>query len=164
MKPFLKQDGIKFNPYHLRITSQRSLIDQKRNLIELKPGYYVSVRVIPQVVADSNEFESFNVNDRKCKLPNEIEGFKFLKWYTRIGCEYECALEQALKLCKCLPWYYPNNFTETPICDMFGAKCFDLILSDETYYKKCPENCLEDCKETTYVGKCFNISFLPNSM
>ena len=161
MKPYLNLDSTtKSNPYQIRISSQRSMIDQKRGLIDLKPGYKVSVRVIPQVVETSKEYASFNVKDRKCKLPHEIDGFKMLHLYTRIGCEFECALSQALQVCKCLPWYYPNNFTETPICDMFGAKCFDMIVSDETYYKKCPVDCLEDCKEVTYVGKCFKSQLL----
>ena len=161
MKPYLNLDSTtKSNPYHIRISSQTSMIDQKRGLIELKPGYMVSVKVIPQVVEASKEFESFEVKDRKCKEPHETDGFKLTHFYTRIGCEFECALSQALQVCKCLPWYYPNNFTETPICDMFGAKCFDMIISDETYYKKCPVDCLEDCKEVTYVGKCFKSQLL----
>ena len=38
------------------------------------------------------------------------------------------------------------------MCDMFGAKCFDKIMSNETYYKKCSGKCLEDCMGTTYVA------------
>ena len=68
MKPYLTLDSTtKSNLYQIRISSQTSMIDQKRGLIELKPGYTVSVKVIPQVVEASKEFASFEVKDRKCK-------------------------------------------------------------------------------------------------
>ena len=57
--------------------------------------------------------------------------------YTRIGCEMECAASKAIDLCQCIPWYYTNNFTETPICDMFGGYCFKQIINNEKYYKMC---------------------------
>ena len=54
----------------------------------------------------------------------------------------------AISFCKCLPWNYPNNFTTTPICDLFGAHCFDKVMSDGKFYKQCQNDCLEDCEET----------------
>ena len=63
-----------------------------------------------------------------------------------------------IDVCKCLPWFYPNNYTVIPMCDMFGAKCFDIILSDETHYKKCTEHCMENCKSTSYVA---HTSYVP---
>ena len=65
------------------------------------------------------------------------------------GCEIECAAKKATSFCRCLPWYYPNNFTSLPICDMFGGFCFDKIMSDEVFYKKCKSVCLADCQETS---------------
>ena len=50
------------------------------------------------------------------------------------------------------PGFYPNDLKTIPICDMFGAKCFDMIMSDETYYRNCTGFCLEDCKGTSYLG------------
>ena len=38
------------------------------------------------------------------------------------------------------------------MCDIFAAQCFDMIMSDEQHYKKCPERCLEDCKGVSYVA------------
>ena len=77
----------------------RSLIDQKRGLIELKPGYHVVIRVVPKVVETSEDFEAFNVKKRKCKLPNENDGLKFLKNYTKVG--ISCCLQfmEILSLC-----------------------------------------------------------------
>ena len=73
----------------------------------------------------------------------------FLTEYSRKGCEFECAVKKAISFCRCLPWNYPNNFTAIPICDTFGAHCFDKIMSDEKFYKQCQDHCLEDCEDTT---------------
>ena len=142
-------------PYNIKISNKYNAIDQKREEIELKPGHHLILRVIPKIVDTNKDFELFDINTRKCKLPFETDGLNFIQNYTRVGCELECAVKHAMSVCKCLPWYYPNNFTKIPICEMFGANCFDKILSDERYYKKCNETCLEDCKGKffTYVTK-----------
>ena len=38
------------------------------------------------------------------------------------------------------------------MCDMFGAKCFDLIMSDETHYKNCSSQCLDNCESISYIA------------
>ena len=58
-------------PYTIKISTKNNLIDQKRELIELKPGYHVVIRVVPKVVETSEDFEAFDVKKRKCKLPHE---------------------------------------------------------------------------------------------
>ena len=77
------------------------------------------------------------MNLRKCRLPHESDEFTFLNEYTRKGCEFECAAKNAVAVCKCLPWYYPNNHTIFPMCDMFGGLCFNQIMSNEVHYKAC---------------------------
>ena len=153
MKPHisLKSASSSYIPYTIKISTKSNLIDQKRGLVELRPGYHVAIRVVPKVVETTQEFEGFNVNVRKCKLSHESEELLLLQNYTKNGCEFDCALKKAMSVCKCLPWFYPNDFTELPICDMFAAKCFDMIMSDEKYYKNCRDECLEDCKGTSYV-------------
>ena len=32
------------------------------------------------------------------------------------------------------------------MCAMFGLRCFDDIISDDSNYKKCPKKCLTECK------------------
>ena len=154
MKPYINfKNSLTPNvPYNLRISTKNNMIDQRRGLIELTPGYHTVVRVVPKVVETTEEFEKYDVTKRKCKLPYETDRFNMSKIYSKDGCELECATDSALKICKCLPWYYPNNFTGTPICDMFGGKCFDMIMSDERHYKNCNKTCLEDCKGITYVS------------
>ena len=154
MKPHISFESASTShlPYTIKISTKNNLIDQNRGLVELKPGYHVIIRVVPKVVETTKEFEAFSTYTRKCKLYHESSKLKFLKNYTKIGCEFECALKNATSICKCLPWFYPNDFIEVPICDMFAARCFDDIMSNDTYYKNCKDDCLEDCKGTSYVA------------
>ena len=137
-------------PYNVKISTKADIIDQKRGLIELRPGYHLVIRVVPKVVDTSEDFENFDLMTRGCKLPYETNEGRLFQNYTKYGCELECALNHSLTICKCMPWYVPNDFKEMPMCDMFGANCFDMVLSDETYYKDCSDQCLEACQSTSY--------------
>ena len=147
MKPFdLYPQYDDHVPFTISVTNKNDIIDEKRKTIQLKPGFHQMIKVTPQIVETSSEFDSFTISDRNCKLEHEIEDLKYLQKYSRNGCETECAIKSAAEICQCLPWYLPNNFTDYYMCDMFSAKCFDDILNDESYYKDCPELCLSNCK------------------
>ena len=144
--------GMDTTPYNVKISTKTDMIDQNRGSIELRPGYHLVIRVTPKVVDTNEDFEKFDVNTRACKLPHETNEGGFFQNYTKYGCELECALNHSLAICKCIPWYFPNDFKKIPMCDMFGSKCVDTFLSDETYYKDCSEQCLEACKSTSYAA------------
>ena len=142
-----KSHGMVHTPYNLGITQKNDQLDQKTFLFKVIPGLHIAIHVQPKIIDASDEFKSLPLSTRKCMLPQETEGFNFLIEYSRKGCELECAAQKAVSFCKCLPWYYPNNFTVLPICDMFGSHCFDRIMSDQSFYKKCQNWCKEDCQE-----------------
>ena len=74
MKPHvtLKSHGTTQNiPYNIKISTKNNFIDQKRELIEVKPGYHLTIRVIPKVVDASEAFETFEYQTRNCKLAHE---------------------------------------------------------------------------------------------
>ena len=121
----------KNEPYTIGITSKENQIDQKRNIIKTKPGYFISIKVTPKVLESSKDFESLNLQDRKCKNANETEGLFFTKHYSKVGCETNCALKFAMKKCNCLPWYIPNDFENVPVCDIFGGTCVEMLMSTE---------------------------------
>ena len=142
MKPLVNIEGTgkRLIHYNVKISTKTNILDQKRGAIELKPGYHVSIRVTPKVIDASEDFVAFDVGTRNCKLSHEIDELSFFQNYTKDGCELECALNKSLSVCKCLPWYLPNNFNEASMCDIFGAKCVDTIISDQRNYKNCKEN------------------------
>jgi hypothetical protein len=158
MRPYV---SLPFNAAHLAytlgISTKANLIDQKRNLIDILPGFKTVVKVIPQLINTTESFDGMAVSTRNCKLSTENEEFNLLNSYTKVGCEFECAVKRAVSVCKCMPWFYTNTFESTPICNGFSGYCFELFISDETNYKKCGDLCKEDCRGipmtvvTTYV-------------
>lgn len=143
--------GPKAIPYNIGISNPWNVVDQKRNTIRVRPGEETQINVIPRVVETTEDYDGLPLDQRRCKLSHEKEGLNFLSNYTRIGCEMECALEQAMSICECIPWYYPNDFDGLPMCEMFGAFCFDIVMSEDSYYKDCKFRCLTDCHETAYI-------------
>ena len=131
--------------YTLGISTQKNLIDQKRNIINILPGFVTVVKVIPQLINTTDSFDAMAISTRNCKLPSENEGFKLLKSYTKVGCEFECAVQRAVSVCKCMPWFYTDTIKNTPICDSFSGYCFEHFISNESNYKKCNDDCMEDC-------------------
>ncbi len=139
--------GRAYTPYNLGITKKNDQVDQKTLMYKVMAGHHIAIHVRPKILDATDGFKSFPLSIRKCKLPHETQGFDFLIEYSRRGCELECAAQKAISFCKCLPWYYPNNFTVLPMCDMFGSHCFDRIMSDQSFYKKCHYWCREECEE-----------------
>ena len=146
MRPYVELQNVsKALSYTLGLSTEANFIDQKRYIMNLLPGYQTLVKVIPQIVGTSEEFDLMDQSSRNCKLPHEIENFTLIHYYTRRGCEFECAAKKAISLCHCIPWFYTNNFTNIPVCDSFSAACFDAVMSDESNYKHCPNLCLQTC-------------------
>ena len=120
--------------FTVSVSSAFGSIDQKRETFKILPGYHTSLRILPTVIETSPDFEALSLEVRKCKLPHETEEFLLLKTYSQEGCQFECAVKSAVRICRCLPWFYPNNYTDIPMCDMFGAGCVDEILSNNAYF------------------------------
>ena len=153
-----ERNNTKAKSYTLGISTDSTFIDQKRNIIKVLAGFKTIVKVIPQVVGTTSDFDNMDYMTRNCKLSYEVANFSLIQQYTTKGCEFECAAKKAVELCKCLPWFYSSNITGIPICTMFQAHCFDHVMSDESNYKKCPDVCLETCKDLPMT---MAITYLP---
>ena len=101
----LKEKSMTNNPYSIKISTMTDMIDQKRGLVELKPGYHVIIRVVPKIIETSEDFEKFDVTTRGCKLPYESEGLNFVQNYSKVGCEMECALNRSLAIHTVVEWH-----------------------------------------------------------
>ena len=66
LKPYIdvKNNG-KAQSYTLGISTDKSYIDQKRDVIDVMPGYQIVVKVIPQVVGASSLFAEMDQSSRK---------------------------------------------------------------------------------------------------
>ena len=141
----------KATKYKIGITGPFDVIDQHRNLIDVRPGEQAVIKVIPRLVKTTADFDTLRLDQRKCKLSHEANGISFLNTFTRIGCETDCAIKKAIPICKCIPWHYPNSYDKWPVCEMFGAHCFDLMMAADPNYNGCKYNCQRDCKEIDYI-------------
>ena len=141
----------KATKYKIGITGPFDVIDQQRNLIDVRPGEQAQIKVIPRLVKTTTDFDNLRLDQRKCKLSHEANGISFLNTFTRIGCETDCAIKKAIPICKCIPWHYPNSYDKWPVCEMFGAHCFDLMMAADPNYNGCKYNCQKDCKEIDYI-------------
>ena len=84
MKPYIAmQNNSKARAYNLGISTATSYIDQKRNPIQILPGFQTVVKTIPQVVGSSEGFDRMDPKSRNCKLPHEVEYFNLTHQYTR---------------------------------------------------------------------------------
>ena len=138
-------------PYVIGISDQKNLVDQKRKTILVHPGKETMIKIIPRIVETTSDFDTLKMNQRNCKLSYETDGLEYLTHYSRVGCEMECAMRKAMSICKCIPWHYPNNFKMYPICEMFAGYCFDRVMSGDTNYWNCKQQCRKDCHETKYI-------------
>ena len=65
------------------------------------------------------------------------------------GCELNVLLKKIYHLLQTHSMELPQWM---PKCEMFGAHCFDAVISKE-YYKQCQTNCIKDCKNVTFKQK-----------
>jgi hypothetical protein len=66
--------------------------------------------------------------------------------YSKSGCEYDCAIHNAIEKCQCRPWNIPHDAADN-FCDLYGNACFDLAM--ETFaYDNC--SCPSDCSGTYF--------------
>ena len=59
-------------PYNVKISTKADIIDQKRGLIELRPGYHLVIRVVPKVVHTSEDFENFEAANYLMKQMKDV--------------------------------------------------------------------------------------------
>ena len=79
MKHYDTNPSTKYNfiPFTIGVSSKLNSFDQKRKIIRLKPGHHISIKVSTQIVETSEDFDAFDVQDRKCKHQHEATGFKY---------------------------------------------------------------------------------------
>ena len=55
-----------FIPYTIGVSTDKNVIDQKRNVIELQPGFKTIISVTPKFINTSDNFDRLSVSDRNC--------------------------------------------------------------------------------------------------
>ena len=114
----------------------------------LKPGYIHTFKIIANEIVTTDRFKDMDMKYRNCSLPHEIENLKLLKIYSKSGCIYECAIENAKSVCKCSPWFIPQTSDEElPFCDEREISCF---ANSMTTFQTRNCNCQSDCQGISF--------------
>lgn len=83
------------------------------------------------------------------RFPDEISSpsSSVLQRYTQSGCQFDCLLQRAFSLCRCIPYNYPRSDgnADAPLCDPFGAFCFKAAMANITDLSSC--GCEADCNK-----------------
>ena len=75
LKPYTTQlYGPKAIPYMIGISNPRNVVDQKRNIIRVRPGQETRINTIPRIVETSESYNGLRLDQRRCKLSHEMGG------------------------------------------------------------------------------------------
>ena len=91
--------------------------------LSLKSNHEYVIRVRPYGRRSSENLKDRSIEQRNCRLGNEIMEGSIFKLYTENNCRYECHIKLALERCKCASWDFMHNSDEKE-CDVFGRTCF----------------------------------------
>ena len=96
----------------------------------------------------TEEYKAMSISKRGCLYPEE----KDLKWfpvYSEANCFLECAWKRARDTCDCVPWHIIDRFPGSPMCELFGNRCFSAILAERSQILRSEcSDCLPDCEIT----------------
>ena len=117
--------------------------------LEVLTGTEVDVSITPLQVLTTNDLESLDEHQKKCRSHHEIGQSNMFELYRQDSCHLECRLIQVEQRCFCSPWQYPSIDVNLPICNGFDG-CIDEVLSNATIEDQCYKNCPVDCTMMRY--------------
>ena len=135
------------NDFVLSISNENNNYDIVRHNFQVQPGNFYTFRIMASQTTTTTKFEAMNLKYRNCRLDVEKGGLKYMKSYTKSGCEYECALNRSALKCHCIPWNLPRSPSDhRAYCDMLGNMCFSSAMKASATFDDC--DCPDDCTST----------------
>ena len=129
---------------------QANTYDIELLALTLEPGHEYTISIIPYGKRSSNQLKALKIEQRNCKLEDEVVDSSNFKIYAEGNCKYECEVELAIEMCKCAPWDFIH---ESPMeeCDVFGRTCFyDAMESITMDYQDHCSHCIHGCDYMKY--------------
>ena len=86
--------------------------------LEGKTMMGLRIHLVPKLKEFNDELRSFPIAVRKCIFEEESTSLLF-PVYSQQNCAYECAVNQVIAQCACVPWYVPwyKNISK---CEVIG--------------------------------------------
>ena len=94
--------------FRFAISNPNNPFDIVHQNIDLARGFFYSFKVSASISNTSPNFEALTQNVRNCLFSHEAKNLSYFRNYSKSGCNYECALRQAIEDCKCVPWNMPR--------------------------------------------------------
>ena len=112
--------------------------------------YIFEVDIDGRIITEN--FRHLPIDQRKCKLQNEVADDFWFKYYSKRHCQYKCRTLLAYNVCGCIPWdiFRVGSYPE---CDVFGRTCFKNTLENITHSNDLCVHCYDDCQYLRYKYK-----------
>ena len=127
--------------------------DQQDELKSMKliPGNEYVVKLIPHGRITEEGFRDLSLEQRKCRLKDEVFEGASTNTYSKQNCKYDCQVSLATESCRCIPWDFISNEKNLDPCDLFGRTCFFDVLSNLTHdtETKC-SHCIDECEKMEF--------------
>ena len=125
--------------------------DKNQRSISLEPGYEYEIELNPYGQISSQDFREMSLEKRGCRLSHETMEKSTYPFYTKDNCLYDCRVQQAFKICQCVPWDFENAISESTECDIFGRTCFFNVMENMTHSRdEFCYHCIEECDWIKY--------------
>lgn len=92
----------------LIIQKPDDFIDMPSNVYIVQPGYRNKIYVTPSVYVTDETVRTLSLKQRDCLFEDE-NTLQFTTKYSYWQCISECRMQTVLKICKCIPFYYPHQ-------------------------------------------------------
>ena len=122
------------------------------NKFELFQGDKITIKIEPIKYETDPKVRKLDPLVRNCYFRDEKDVvLKLMKYYSQKGCEFECMLNEARRICQCDSWNYPSlsNHSNFRFCDLFGNYCFRKVFTSFHKYGNC-SYCLPNCEYIKY--------------
>ena len=99
--------------------------------IKIYPGHQVEIDFTLEERGVSDSFLELPLETRKCRTIEENFDESLFSVYTQKGCQFECTLKEAQKICGCTAWNYPRGKDYNDVtCYGTSAKCYKRVIND----------------------------------
>ncbi|SPP75060.1 blast:Pickpocket protein 28 [Drosophila guanche] len=137
------------NPTEVPVVKEAGLI----TAIGFETNYRMEVLRAEAVPA----IRSISRDGRQCLFGNEKD-LIFYQTYTRLNCEHECMAGYLYESCACIPFVYPQIYSNATTCGMRDTLCLHRAqqAAIRPGWVKCRQQCLPGCFDLSYMASGFS--------
>ncbi|XP_066995594.2 sodium channel protein Nach [Anabrus simplex] len=139
------------------VHSSYEIPDAAKRGYELKYSHYMSVTLMALSIYSTEEVKSLRIKQRKCRFLHE-SNLRISPVYTYNMCRMQCRMDQAKRVCNCVPYFYRRVDKSTPVCDAAGMLCLSKheeslvkFLDPRNKTRKLNCDCYPPCDDVNYM-------------